>query len=118
MKNWKPWIFEDSKIPGWLSKVAPIDIWAVSLGCFVFCKGKLTKETKRHETIHFQQQLEMLFVLQWLLYGLFWLIGYIKYRDGQKAYYRNPFEQEAYDNETVENYLSNRKRFSWRKYKI
>jgi len=118
MKNWKPWIFEDSKIPVWLSKVAPIEIWALSFACFVFCRGKLSEETRRHETIHFQQQLEMLFVLQWLLYGLFWLIGYIKYRDGQKAYYRSPFEQEAYDNETVENYLSNRKRFFWWEYKI
>ena len=118
MKNWKPWMFEDSKIPGWLSKVAPIDIWAVSFACFVFCKGKLTEETKRHETIHFQQQLEMLFVPQWFLYGLFWLIGRVKYRNGEKAYHRNPFEQEAYDNETTENYLSNRKRFSWWKYKI
>ena len=118
MKNLKPWMFEDSKIPGWLSKVAPISVWAVSFACFVFCKGKLTEEVKRHETIHFQQQLEMLFVPQWFLYGLFWLIGRVKYRNGEKAYHRNPFEQEAYDNETTENYLSNRKRFSWWKYKI
>ena len=118
MKNWKPWAFEDSKIPTWLSKIAPIDIWAISLGPFVFCKEKLSEETRRHETIHFQQQLEMLFVFQWILYGLFWLIGYVKYRDGKEAYYKNPFEQEAYINEYVDNYLSKRERFSWRKYKI
>tara|TARA_R110000824_G_scaffold235912_1_gene424696 strand:+ start:169 stop:525 length:357 start_codon:yes stop_codon:yes gene_type:complete len=118
MKNWKPWTFEDSKIPVWLSKVAPIEIWALSFACFVFCRGKLSEETKRHETIHFQQQLEMLFVFQWFLYGLFWLIGYVKYRDGRKAYHRNPFEQEAYENESFENYLSSRKRFFWWKYKI
>ena len=118
MKNWKPIIFENSKIPVWLSKVAPIEIGALSFFIFVFCRNKITKRLKTHETIHFQQQLEMLFVFQWLLYGLFWLIGLVKYKNGKKAYYQNPFEQEAYDNEYDQNYLQKRKRFSWWKYKV
>lgn len=117
MKNWKPKCIENSRIPVWLSKFAPIEIWAISFGPFVWCRGKLSKTTTRHETIHFQQQLELLFVLQWLLYGLFWLHGLIKYRNPKLAYYRNPFEQEAYENEKKTKYLQRRKRYAWRHYK-
>ena len=112
-KLWKPWFIENSKIPGWLSKIAPINIWAISFGLWVWCKGELSKPTRRHETIHFQQQLEMGFVFQWIAYGLFWLIGLVKYRDGAVAYKENPFEREAYDNERKFTYLEKRKRYAW-----
>ena len=55
IKNWKPKFIENSKIPVWLSKLAPIDIWAISFGVWVWCRGELSKTTRRHETIHFQQ---------------------------------------------------------------
>ena len=118
MKTWKPWVFENSKIPVILSKVSPINIWAVSVFIFVFCRGNISEETRRHETIHFQQQLELLFIFQWILYGLFWLVGVVKYRNGRTAYFQNPFEQEAYDKESVKDYLIKRKRYSWTRYKI
>jgi len=118
MKNWKPIVFENSKLPVWLSKIAPIRIGALSIFIFVFCRNEATERLKVHETIHFQQQLEMLFVFQWILYGIFWLVGLIKYKNGKEAYYKNPFEQEAYANEYDNNYLKNRKRFSWWKYKV
>ena len=117
MKNWKPKFINNSKIPTWLSKLAPINIWAISFGWWVWCRGEMSETTKRHETIHFQQQLELLFVFQWILYGLFWVVGFIKYRDGKKAYYHNLFEQEAYVNEHNTDYLLNRKRYSWWNYK-
>lgn len=117
-KNMKPVFIEESRLPAILSKIAPIDIWALSFGPFVWCRGVLNKTTKRHETIHYHQQLEMLFVLQWVLYGLFWLIGYAKYRDGKTAYKQNPFEQEAYGNERKRTYLEKRKLWAWRGYKI
>ena len=117
MKNWKPKFIAHSKLPIWLSKVAPIDIGAISFAFWVWCRGELSETTKRHETIHFQQQLELLFIFQWILYGLFWVIGFLKYRNGKKSYYQNLFEQEAYDNEDDINYLSNRKRYSWWNYK-
>jgi len=118
MKNWKPLVFENNKIPVWLSYITPIKIWAISFFIFVFCRGKISEETRRHETIHFQQQLELLFVFQWILYGVFWVIGLIKYKSGKEAYYNNLFEQEAYTNEGDPNYLKRRKRYSWWKYKI
>ena len=72
--------------------------------------------TKRHETIHFQQQLELLFVFQWILYGLSWLHGLWKYKDSAVAYRENVFEREAYSKELEEDYLENRPRFAWLKY--
>ena len=118
MKNWKPLFFENSKIPVWLSKVAPINIGALSFAFFVWGRDGLSERTKRHETIHYQQQLEMLFVFQWIMYGAFWLRGYWKYRNGKQAYYQCPFEQEAYGNQDDIEYFEFRKRYAWLKYKI
>ncbi len=116
MKKLKPIFINNSKIPVWLSKIAPINIWALSFFIFVWCKGEISEKTKRHETIHFQQQLELLFVVQWILYGIFHLIGIIKFGSGKEAYRKNPFELEAYGNDLNENYLAKRKRYSWVKY--
>ena len=115
-KDWKPIFIEDSRVPGWLSKIAPLNIGAITVFFLVFSKGKINEVTKRHETIHFQQQLELGFVLQWLLYGLFWLFGLVWYRSGSEAYYKNPFELEAYGNDKNENYLEERKRYAWTYY--
>jgi len=112
----KPLVFENSKLPVWLSKIAPIEINAVSFACFVFCRGELSKTSRRHETIHYHQQLEMIFVGQWLLYGLFCLIGFVRYRSRKKAYYENPFEREAYDNQKKYTYLEKRPLWSWTNY--
>ena len=112
----KPVFIEDSKVPVVLSKIAPIEINAISFAFFVFSRGKLNKTTRRHETIHYHQQLELLFVLQWILYGLFWLIGLIAYRDAKKAYYENPFERECYDNDRKTTYLDKRPLMNWVKY--
>lgn len=117
MKNLKPIFINNSKLPVWLSKLAPIEIWALSFFIFVWCRGEINEQTKRHETIHFQQQIELLFVGQWILYGIFHLYGLIKEKgDSEKAYYHNLFELEAYGNDIKEDYLSKRKRFSWVKY--
>ena len=115
-KKWKPFFIENSKVPVWLSKIAPIEIGAISIGLWVWSRGPMSPKTKRHETIHFQQQLELLFIFQWILYGAFWLRNFIKYKDGAAAYFTNPFEEEAYGNESDENYLEHRKRYSWTKY--
>ena len=112
----EPIFFEDSKVPVWLSKIAPIEISALSFAFFVFSRGKINKTTKRHETIHYHQQLELLFVFQWVLYGFFWLLGLVRYRDAEKAYYENPFEREAYSNAKKTTYLAKRPLWNWRNY--
>lgn len=111
-----PIIYENSRVPELLSKIAPINVWANSFAFWVWCRGEMSDRTKRHETIHYLQQREMLMVGQWILYGLFHLIGLIKYRDGNMAYYENPFEREAYANDEDEKYLENRPFWAWVKY--
>jgi len=116
LKKLKPLMYNNSKVPVWLSHLAPINIWAISLGIFVFCRGEMSDTTRRHETIHFQQQLELLFVFQWILYGLFYLIQLIRLKNKKFAYYENPFEREAFGNEEQVDYLENRPRYAWLKY--
>ena len=113
MKDWKPLFIENSKIPVWLSYIAPIDIGAITLGPIVISRGEMDEVTKRHETIHFQQFLELGFIGFVILYYGFWLYNILKGDDKQAAYYNIPFEKEAYYNDEDKNYLSNRKRFSW-----
>lgn len=115
-KNLKPIMIENSKVPVFLSHFAPIDIWAISFGPFVWCRGIMSDVTKRHETIHFHQQLECLFVFQWILYGWYWLRGVISKKTGREAYYANPFEEEAYTHENDLLYLENRPFYHWIKY--
>lgn len=117
MRNWKPMFFENSKVPVILSKVSPITIGAISLCGFVFSRGEMSERTKRHETIHFQQQLELLFIPFFLLYGLLWVIALFENKfDGTKAYLNIAFEREAYENDADADYLTNRKRFAWVKF--
>ena len=118
IKLWEPLYIENSRLPVWLSKIVPINVWAFSFAFLVFCRGELSDKTKRHEAIHYQQQLEMLFLGQWICYGICWLIGYAKYKDGKKAYYQNPFEQQAYDLDDLEHALELRRFWGWTKYKI
>lgn len=104
---------ENSRVPVWLSKFAPIEIHAFSFGPWIFCRGIFSTRLRQHETIHFRQQVECLFLPQFLLYGLFFLVMLAKYRDGRAAYRNNPFEREAYANDIDPHYLEERKPFAW-----
>ncbi len=108
-----PIIFENSKIPVWLSKVSPIEIGAISLGIAVFARGKLLAHEVLHETIHYRQWRELGFVFFPILYGWFWLRNRMRGMDGQTAYYEIPFEREAYTYEGDEDYLERRQHFQW-----
>ena len=119
MRDWKPIFIENSKIPVWLSYVAPINIGAIALFFLVFSRGVMDDRLRRHETIPFQQFLETLVVPFLFFYALDYIHGYIKYRDGAMAYRMIRAEQEAYDNDHDENYLQTRHRYSWiKKYKV
>ena len=111
-----PWVIENSKVPVWLSKISPIEIHAISFACFVFCRETLSKTTLRHETVHYHQQLELLFVGFWVLYVFYYLKGLARYFNGKEAYKNNPFEREAYDNERKTKYLERRQLWAWREY--
>ena len=92
---------------------------AQSFGCFIILRER-SMETNavliRHEKIHWRQQLELLIIGQWLLYLLFYFYFLIRFGSHEKAYLRNPFEREAYENEGVENYLLERRFLAWWKY--
>ena len=96
MRNWKPIYIENSRILAWLSYLAPIKIQAITLGVIVISRNEMSEVTKNHETIHFQQYLETLFLGFLILYFWDWFIGLVKYKDDQKAYLSIRAEQEAY----------------------
>ncbi len=70
-------------------------------------KDKLSEKTINHESIHFQQQKELLLIGFFLLYLLFWL---------RYGYRHIPFELEAYEHAAKGDYLAHRKRWAWTKY--
>ena len=113
MKYWKPIFVENSKIPVILSKFAPISIGAITLGFIVFSRGEMSEQTKRHETIHFQQFLETLFIGFIVIYYYDYIKNYIFYRDGALAYYNIRAELEAYNHDDEPDYLETRKRWRW-----
>ncbi len=114
----KPMFIENSKIPVWLSYLSPIEIGAITLGPLVISRDEMSDTTKIHETIHWQQYIDLGILGFPILYLIYWLRGLIKYRDGETAYYRIPFEQEAYNNQDNPYYLVARKRFCWWRLKI
>jgi len=69
-----------------------------------------------HETIHIEQQKELLVIIFFLLYFTEWFIKLFIY--GKKAYRNISFEREAYTNEDNLEYLKTRKRYSFLKYII
>lgn len=79
-------------------------------------KGSFTNIDLNHERIHIRQQLELLIIFFYILYGLEYLIKGIKYRDFDKAYYNISFEKEAYKNEKNLNYNKDKKIYSFIKY--
>lgn len=115
-----PIFIENSKIPVWLSKFSPININAITLGPIVLSRGTLSERVKRHETIHFMQYKELLFIGFLLIYVYDYLYSAIIKKKGfsRDAYLSIRFEQEAYDNDHDVDYLENRKEFHWKSYPL
>lgn len=108
-----PKFVEDSRIPALLSKVGPIEISAISLGMFVFSRGKISAVTRQHESIHYLQWRELGFVLFPPLYGWFYLRNRLRGLSPQQAYLQNPFEREAYTQQSAWQYLQRRHFLAW-----
>lgn len=113
LKSMKPIIFENSKLPILLSKISPIEIGAITLFPFVFSRDIMSKETKRHEAIHFQQYLETGVIGFLVLYLWDYAESLAMGLKGPEAYRNIRAEIEAYSNDDDENYLQNRSRWSW-----
>lgn len=75
--------------------------------------------TRNHETIHFQQYIEMMIVGFLFIYIFDYLKGKIKYGNGEIAYLHTRAEQEAYMHGHDLEYLATRKRWEWlKKYEV
>jgi hypothetical protein len=97
----------------------PKNYLGITIFPFIFLKKKSLKGNKtiiNHERIHLKQQVEMLWILFFIWYGIEFLIKLTKYRNWNIAYKNISFEKEAYENEHNVNYLKNRKLFSFLKY--
>ena len=111
-----PFIVRNSSIPRMLSVF--ISIYAITLFPFIFIKDDGDNVTITHESIHIKQQQELYVVGFYILYIWDWVRGLIKYKNIQVAYYKIRFEQEAYEFDYDIQYPENRKKFSWKKYKL
>jgi hypothetical protein len=78
---------------------------------FVFLRDRNTQDhlvLMNHERIHLRQQLELLVLPFFMIYGLDYLVKLIRYRDKDVAYRNVVFEREAYENENDLEYLKSR----------
>jgi hypothetical protein len=76
---------------------------AITIWPFMFYKEQMSVTDLNHEAIHASQQKEM------FLFAFY--AKYLTYK-----YENNPFEREAYANESNLNYLKTRKRNAWKNY--
>ena len=121
MRNLKPKVIYSDKFlnrVGLFFRIAGISLFPVVIlrEYYLYTSPywkKRKAKTVNHETIHFQQQLEMLVIPFYILYILEYLIKFFIFFDTKKAYYNISFEQEAFANDTNLDYLKTRKRFNW-----
>jgi hypothetical protein len=92
---------------------------AMALYPFILVKSAAMKEDKElihHEKIHHRQQLELLLVGFYLLYGMHYLFNLLKYKHHFTAYKRIIFEREAFAMDKDLDYLKRRKIFAFLKF--
>jgi hypothetical protein len=75
---------------------------------------KIAPRLINHESIHIEQQKELLVIGFYLWYLIEWFIKLFIY--GKKAYKNISFEREGYENRSDFEYLKTRKRYSFLKY--
>lgn len=91
---------------------------AITLGCFIFVrKGTVLSDVDiRHESIHWEQEKELLFIGFYILYVFEFCMKFMDYENWHRAYRKISFEREAYAHEQETDYLTRRKHYAmWRK---
>lgn len=81
--------------------------------CLVVVRDPSDKVLVNHETIHYYQMLETLFVGFYAIYVGHYLVNRLRGLDHMDAYLTICFEREAYRHQRDLHYLENRKRFAW-----
>ena len=112
----RPIIIQNSNIPKYLSIF--INIYAITLYPFIICREEMDETTLNHEKIHLAQQKELWIIGFYLLYVYYWLRGKMQGQSSLIAYLNIPFECEAYIKEKDLDYLTERKKHSWKSYII
>ena len=81
------------------------------------CRSRYTPTANRHEMTHGLQQIETLWLLFFIWYGVEWLIKILFCKfDTHRAYRSISFELEAYGNQGKVSYNSERKHYAWINY--
>lgn len=79
---------------------------------FMFLKNKTLKRNLiliNHEKIHLRQQLELMLIPFFIIYGFEFLIRLVQYKKWNLAYRNISFEREAYVNESNLDFLKKRR---------
>lgn len=100
------------------TKLFPQGYKAITIGPFVFTKKntKLDMVDLNHESIHWEQEKEMLIILFYLWYVIEFFIRLFTSFNWSKAYRNISFEKECYVNAENLKYLDTRKHYAWLKY--
>lgn len=97
------------------NKIIPFDGYkAMTIWPFVFVRSELSEIDMNHEKIHGRQQVEMLWLLFFIWYGVEYLLRAVfgGYNPGKNV----SFEREAYDKDIDLNYLKHRRFWAFLKY--
>jgi len=97
------------------NKIIPFDGYkAMTIWPFVFVRSELSEIDMNHEKIHGRQQVEMLWLLFFIWYGVEYLLRAVfgGYNLGKNV----SFEREAYDKDIDLNYLKHRRFWAFLKY--
>lgn len=99
--------------------IVPKGYVGITIYPFVFLKYEALKEDAvllNHERIHLQQQIELLIIPFFVIYGFEFLIRLLQYKRWSLAYRNISFEREAYFQEAQLDYLKYRRLYSFLKY--
>jgi len=109
------------RLPNFLQnmKMLPFIINGITLmpfGIFIRKGQENNKRLINHESIHAQQQKELLFIFFYILYGIDFILKFLKYGNLVDTHREIMFEREAYTNQYDFSYLNKRKYWSFIKY--
>ncbi|NNF85722.1 MAG: hypothetical protein HKP28_06750 [Winogradskyella sp.] len=99
--------------------IVPNGYAAITLWPFIVLKNKTLKDNEsliNHEKIHLRQQIELLILPFYLMYGIEFIVNLIRYRNWIKAYVNISFEKEATAHDCDLNYLVRRPFWNFIKY--
>ncbi len=99
----------------WFMKPSAIALWPFIIISPKRIHKKFLEKTINHEKIHLAQQKELLLLGFYILYLYFYVKNYLSYNH-KEAYFRIPFEREAYLYESDFSYLKKRKKFKWKEW--